>query len=323
MSELTIRQQKQALRKRMRALRDAATPEQRAMWSAAICARVLASPAYQQARVIHCYLPIRSEVDPRPIIEHAFAHGKRVAIPLWQAHTDETLSCEIDTLSEDAFEADAMGLRTPRRLKWVNPDEIDLVLVPLLAFAKLPPLDLSRAESRKGGRNDIPSPVTTGEGQGEGEVPSPGTPGEGLGERVDHCDAPEGEDAWPPPDLPRGVPQGRNSVAPSPHTLGEGLGERVDHCDAPEGEDAWPPPNLPRGVPEGRNSAAPSPGTPGEGWGGGESRYMRLGYGAGFYDRFLRSIRAHRVGLAFALQRVNELPQTDMDTLLDDVITES
>ena len=56
---------------------------------------------------------------------------------------------------------------------------------------------------------------------------------------------------------------------------------------------------------------------------GGESRYMRLGYGAGFYDRFLRRTRAHRVGLAFALQRVIELPQTDTDTLLDDVITES
>lgn len=205
MSELTIRQQKQALRKHMRTLRDAATPEQRAMWSAAICARILASPAYRQARVIHCYLPIRSEVDPRPIIEHALAHGKRVAIPLWQAHTDETLSCEIDTLAEDAFEADAMGLRTPRQLKWVNPDEIDLVLVPLLAFA-----------------------VTSNTS----------------------------------------------------------------------------PPN-------------PSPAR------GGEMRYMRLGYGAGFYDRFLRSTRARRVGLAFALQRVNELPQTDTDALLDDVITES
>ncbi len=309
MPELTIRQQKQALRKHMRTLRDAATPEQRAMWSAAICARVLASPAYRQARVIHCYLPICSEVDPRPIIEHAFAHGKRVAIPLWQAHTDETLSCEIDTLAEDAFEADAMGLRTPRRLKWVTPDEIDLVLVPLLAFAKLPPPRPSPAEYRKGGSDDIPSPVTTGEGQGEGEthdmhpehregesdIPSPHTPGEGSGVRVDHCDAPEGVDAWPPPNLLRGVPQGRNSVAPSLGTSGE---------DQDGGD-------------------VPSPGTPGEGWGGSESGYMRLGYGAGFYDRFLRRTRARRVGLAFALQRVNELPQTDTDTLLDDVITES
>jgi 5-formyltetrahydrofolate cyclo-ligase len=49
---------------------------------------------------------------------------------------------------------------------------------------------------------------------------------------------------------------------------------------------------------------------------------MRLGYGAGFYDRFLRRTHACRVGLAFALQRVNELPQTATDTLLDDVITE-
>jgi 5,10-methenyltetrahydrofolate synthetase len=271
MSELTIRQQKQVLRKHMRALRDAATPEQRAMWSAAICARVLASPAYKQARVIHCYLPIRSEVDPRPIIEHALAHGKRVAIPLWQAHTDETLSCEIDTLAEDAFEADGMGLRTPRRLNWVTPDEIDLVLVPLLAFAKLPL-----------------------------------------------------------PNLPRGVPQGKNSVAPSPGTPGEGWGEgRNAYIANHAGEKEGPHLTSPAEYRKGGTYCAPSPlpgtpgTTPGEGWGGGESGYMRLGYGAGFYDRFLRRTRARRVGLAFALQRVNELPQTDTDTLLDDVITES
>jgi 5-formyltetrahydrofolate cyclo-ligase len=194
MPELTIRQQKQVLRKRMRVLRDAITPEQRRAWSARICARVLASSAYQQARVIHCYLPIRSEVDPRSIVEHAFAHGKRVAIPLWQAHTDETHVCEIDTLSDDAFEVDAMGLRIPRRRVLLPPGEIDLVLVPLLAFA-----------------------------------PSPGTPEEG---------------------------------------------------------------------------------------------YVRLGYGAGFYDRFLRRTQARRVGLAFALQQVDTLPQAETDTLLDDVITE-
>ncbi|HEY3342695.1 MAG TPA: 5-formyltetrahydrofolate cyclo-ligase, partial [Anaerolineae bacterium] len=136
MTVLTVRQQKQALRKRMRALRDAAAPEQREAWSEIICARVLALPDYQTARAIHCYLPIRSEVDPRPIIEHALAHGKRVAIPIWQAHSEETLCCEIDTLAEDAYEVDAMGLRTPRRLRPMNPDELDLVLTPLLAFAQ-------------------------------------------------------------------------------------------------------------------------------------------------------------------------------------------
>ena len=202
MSALILRQQKQALRKRMRALRDAAAPDQREIWSAAISARVLALPAYQTARVIHCYLPIRSEVDTRAIIEHALAHGKRVAIPLWQANIDETLCCEIHTLADDAFEVDAMGLRTPRQRDWVTPDEIDVVFVPLLAFAQT---------------------------------------------------------------------------------------------------------SLP-----GRSSAR----------GGGQPRYMRLGYGAGFYDRFLRNMRALKVGLAFALQRVDVLPQAETDTLLDDVITE-
>jgi 5,10-methenyltetrahydrofolate synthetase len=241
MIDLPLRQQKQALRQRMRLLRDATTPEQRAAWSAAICARVLASPAYRQARVIHCYLPIRSEVDPRAIIEDALAHGKRVAIPLWQAHSDETPACEIDTLAEDAFTVDAMGLRTPRRLVLLPPDEIDLVLVPLLAFA---PCALERLAN-----------------EGEDEPTSP----------------------------PSAVPS-------APPRTGEG-----------------------RYVTQTSDATAPSPGTPGEGWGGG---YMRLGYGAGFYDRFLRRTRARRVGLAFALQQVDWLPQAETDALLDDVITE-
>jgi 5-formyltetrahydrofolate cyclo-ligase len=217
MTVLTVRQQKQALRKRMHALRDAAAPEQREAWSAIICARVLALPAYQSARAIHCYLPIRSEVDPRPIIEHALAHGKRVAIPIWQSDSDETLCYEIDTLAEDAYNVDKMGLRTPRRLLRMNPDELDLVLVPLLAFAQTSGTSLPDPFRAKGGE---------------------------TGFRL-----------------------------PAEHRT-EGL------------------------------------------------RYMRLGYGAGFYDRFLRSVRARRVGLAFALQRVDDLPQVETDTLLDDVITE-
>ena len=315
MPELSIRQQKQALRKRMRALRDAITPTQRAAWSARIFARVLASPAYKQARVIHCYLPIRSEVDPRPIVEQAFAQGKRVAIPLWQAHTDETLACEIDTLSEDAFEVDAMGLRIPRRRVLLPPGEIDLVLVPLLAFA----------------RALAPAPGAPGEELSRS--PSPGTPGEGRVRATGAHREPWNGDAAPHLTSP-GVPgEELDSLAPSPGTPGEGGGEgrscgcnercadAAPHLTSPgvPGEELSRSPSS--GVPGEELGRSPSPGTPGEGRGEGEG-YVRLGYGAGFYDRFLRRTQARRVGLAFALQQVDTLPQAETDTLLDDVITE-
>lgn len=53
----------------------------------------------------------------------------------------------------------------------------------------------------------------------------------------------------------------------------------------------------------------------------------RLGYGAGFYDRTLRGLRATRsvvaVGLAFDEQRVDAVPHLDYDERLDWVVTPS
>ncbi len=48
----------------------------------------------------------------------------------------------------------------------------------------------------------------------------------------------------------------------------------------------------------------------------------RLGYGAGYYDRLLSRTSAPRIGLAFALQRTDELMVEPHDQLLDEVITD-
>jgi 5-formyltetrahydrofolate cyclo-ligase len=50
----------------------------------------------------------------------------------------------------------------------------------------------------------------------------------------------------------------------------------------------------------------------------------RIGYGGGFYDRFLRSVRADTqvIGLAFAVQLVDEVPRSEHDRLVDVVVTE-
>jgi 5-formyltetrahydrofolate cyclo-ligase len=53
----------------------------------------------------------------------------------------------------------------------------------------------------------------------------------------------------------------------------------------------------------------------------------RLGYGAGFYDRTLRTLRSRKpvlaVGLAFDEQRVDAVPHLDYDEPLDWVVTPS
>jgi 5-formyltetrahydrofolate cyclo-ligase len=53
-----------------------------------------------------------------------------------------------------------------------------------------------------------------------------------------------------------------------------------------------------------------------------QNRY-RLGYGGGFYDRFLRDIDSHKIGVAFEMQMVSRVPVEKHDQQLDQVITES
>ena len=48
----------------------------------------------------------------------------------------------------------------------------------------------------------------------------------------------------------------------------------------------------------------------------------RLGYGGGYYDRFLDECPAPRVALAFALQVVNQVPQETHDLRVHRVVTE-
>lgn len=53
-----------------------------------------------------------------------------------------------------------------------------------------------------------------------------------------------------------------------------------------------------------------------------DSNNHRLGYGKGFYDRFLARTRGATVGIAFAMQRVASVPTEPHDRPLDVVATE-
>nr|NIP74688.1 5-formyltetrahydrofolate cyclo-ligase [Xanthomonadales bacterium] len=52
----------------------------------------------------------------------------------------------------------------------------------------------------------------------------------------------------------------------------------------------------------------------------------RLGYGGGFYDRTLERLSAERrtlaIGLAYAVQQIDEVPRDPTDQQLDGVVTE-
>jgi 5-formyltetrahydrofolate cyclo-ligase len=132
---------KNEIRKRIRALRDAAPADQRAAWSRRICQRAVQLPAYRAAQTIHLFLSFQSEIDTTAIIEDALRAGKRVVVPVFVKDSDETPATEITSLDAGEFTFGKWNLRTPKTLRLVPLAEIDLVFVPMVAFS--PPLSES------------------------------------------------------------------------------------------------------------------------------------------------------------------------------------
>jgi 5-formyltetrahydrofolate cyclo-ligase len=55
-----------------------------------------------------------------------------------------------------------------------------------------------------------------------------------------------------------------------------------------------------------------------------DRRGHRLGYGAGYYDRFLaKHPRITRIGLAFSCQQISSVPSDENDIRMDFIITEN
>ena len=55
---------------------------------------------------------------------------------------------------------------------------------------------------------------------------------------------------------------------------------------------------------------------------GGDEQCNRIGYGEGFYDRFLKDVRCPKIGLSFDITIVKQLPTENFDISLDKIITE-
>ena len=57
-----------------------------------------------------------------------------------------------------------------------------------------------------------------------------------------------------------------------------------------------------------------------------DNRLNRLGYGGGFYDRYIEKIekikKVIKIGLAFSFQKISSVPINQFDKKLDFIITE-
>ena len=54
-----------------------------------------------------------------------------------------------------------------------------------------------------------------------------------------------------------------------------------------------------------------------------DKRRFRIGYGGGFYDKFLENFNGIKIGIAFEVQKCDQIPEEKLDIKLDYIITEN
>ena len=121
---------KTALRRQIRAQKQAMTPAEIEKTSALLAEKLRAHPAYQQAKSLYGYLSYNQEVRTLPMLKAAIADGKRVAVP-------KVFGKEMRFLWLDDFTAIApgyCGIPEPAADAPEADDETALVLLPGLAF---------------------------------------------------------------------------------------------------------------------------------------------------------------------------------------------
>jgi len=121
---------KAALRRAIGAKKRSLAPEEIGVRSAVLAEKLFRTEQYRQCGALYAYLAFNQEVRTRPIIERAWADGKRVAVP-------KVLGGEMAFLWIDSFDAlveSSFGIPEPAANGPAADDGDALVLVPGLAF---------------------------------------------------------------------------------------------------------------------------------------------------------------------------------------------
>ena len=137
---LSVRTQKAALRKRIEALRSSIGADERRRKSEVICgaaARLLEYAAFRKTegdRTLFTYVPIRAEVDVRPLIEWCWSRRIRVVVPKVIRERNAFSLHAIERF--DDLEPGVWGIPEPKPSAPALPDVrlLDAVIVPGVAF---------------------------------------------------------------------------------------------------------------------------------------------------------------------------------------------
>lgn len=101
--------------------------------SLAAGAHVMATSEFIRAETVMIYLPLRYELDARPIALRAWQEGKSVAVPLIGKDQRHILPVTVKSLDEP-MDTDEYGVQIPVSYEPVPVEMIDMVVTPGLGF---------------------------------------------------------------------------------------------------------------------------------------------------------------------------------------------
>ena len=123
--------ERELLRKQMKALREEMSALQVMEMSARICEKIIAMPEYRAARRIFCYNALPMEVQTGGLIREILRAGKELYLPVTGADNNMTA---IRLRDPDKVHKGAFRVMEPDGDEAIDPAELDLVLTPGLAF---------------------------------------------------------------------------------------------------------------------------------------------------------------------------------------------
>lgn len=107
--------------------------DQRRRKSAIVRRKLFRLAAFRRATTVLCYVALPYEVQTWDLIEEMLSNGKRVIVPVAQRRTKSLRLSELKDPAELSRRG-AFGVREPSVVRPVRTRELDLVLVPGVAF---------------------------------------------------------------------------------------------------------------------------------------------------------------------------------------------
>lgn len=125
-----LKQAKRAIRREVLVARDALADDDRAAMSVAIAERLLSLPEAADAATVMVFWSFGSEVDTSPLIDRLLTDGRTVALPRIEGADVVPVAYQ----RGDPLVATTFGAMEPSAGKTLRSDELDLIVVPGVAF---------------------------------------------------------------------------------------------------------------------------------------------------------------------------------------------